>query len=186
MVNAENARGFLAKHGEVAPQVASEWTGSVALPPAVATFYEEVGPVDVTIAGYGNPIFLPRLAELWDHQAGYRWNVITGEPCAEWDPGWLVVADEDGDPFIWSTESSVVLVARHGAGAWSPTKAYPDLNTMVACLSVLGSVVMAAGFEFTDDDCHIREEHRSAAMSWLTELLGSTEEAEAALVREGW
>jgi hypothetical protein len=50
-----------------------------------------VGPLDITIKSYGNPFFLPRLAALWEFQAGYRWHGFTGERIEDWDSDWLVV-----------------------------------------------------------------------------------------------
>src|SRR6202165_3137667 len=74
MVSAEKAKGLLALHGEVRPQPVTDWTGSFPIPPAIARFYWEVGPADITIKAHGNPYFFPCLADLWKFQAGYRWN----------------------------------------------------------------------------------------------------------------
>src|SRR5437867_3587372 len=91
------ARRLLAEHGEIRSQPASDWRGPFPLPPDLAMYYDVVGPVDVTIEGYGNPYFLPSLVKLWDFQAGYRWNGLTGEPIPDWNDDWLVVGDEAGD-----------------------------------------------------------------------------------------
>ena len=104
-------------HAALRPQEASGWTGDYPLPAAVATYYAELGPDDLSIAGYGNGYFLPSLANLWAHQAGHRTHGHTGARLVEWDDDWLVVGDEGGDPFIFSRERGVVLRARHGGGA---------------------------------------------------------------------
>ena len=184
--NLSNARALLAEHGEVQPQPVSDWRGAFPLPPEVAEYYDHIGPLDVTIDGYGNPCFLPSLARLWDFQAGYRWNGLTGEPIDDWNDDWLVVADEGGDPFIFDRASSTVLVAYHGEGVWEPEERFPNLPAMAACLAILGSVVRAAGDDFTDADSWVRPEHREDAIARIADVLGSRLEAEAIVSGAGW
>lgn len=161
MVTAELAKRLLAVHGEVRPQSTSDWTGSFLIPAAVQRFYSDVGPSNITIQEYGNPYFLPSLGDLWTFQAGYRWNGRNGEPIEDWDDDWLVVADEGGDPFIFTRSSGVVLHAYHGQGVWGPSEMFPDLNTMAACLAQLGLIVCEAGDSFTQEDVRIRPEFRA-------------------------
>src|SRR5262249_27440082 len=161
MATAEVAKRLLAIHGEVRPQSPSDWTGAFPLPQAVERFYREVGPADVTIEGYGNPYSLPSLADLWQFQAGYRWNGLSGEPIENWPDDWLVVAMESGDPFIFVRSSGVVLHAYHGEGDWDAGEMFPDLNTMSACLAQMGAIVLEAGDDFTDEDCSIRSKYRA-------------------------
>jgi hypothetical protein len=111
MVTAEVAKRLLALHGEARPQPPSDWTGAIPIPAAVEGFYQEVGPAIVTIEAHGNPYFLPSLVDLWQFQAGYRWNGLSGEPTEDWPDDWLVVADEGGDPFIFVRSSGAVLHA---------------------------------------------------------------------------
>ena len=132
MVTAEVTKRLLALHGDVRAQPASDWTGAFPIPPAIERFYREVGPLNVTIEVHGNPYFLPALADLWQFQAGYRWNGLSGEPIEDWPDDWLVVADEGGDPFIFVRSSAVVLHAYHGEGEWDAGEMFPDLNTMAA------------------------------------------------------
>jgi hypothetical protein len=160
--------------------------GTFSLPPCVERFYQEVGPVNITIESYGNPFFLPRLAALWQFQAGYRWHGRTGEPITDWDDDWLVIADEGDDPFIVSRTSGKILHDVHGRGVWEPGELFPDLNTMAACLAYLGVVVVSAGEAFTDEQSYIRTEHRARAMSGLRDLLGATWAAESVLAELGW
>jgi hypothetical protein len=116
MVTGVMAKSLLALHGDVRPQPPSDWTGAFPIPPAVERFYREVGPANITIRAHGNPYFLPCLADLWQFQAGYRWNGLSSEPIEDWDDDWLVVADEAGDPFIITRPSGAVLHAYHGEG----------------------------------------------------------------------
>ena len=138
MVTAEDAKRLLALHGEVRPQPPSDWTGAFPIPPAVGRFYREVGPANVTIEAHGNPYFLPSLADVWQFQAGYRWNGLSGEPIADWPDDWIVVAYEGGAPFIFVRSSGVVLHAYHGEGDWDAGEMFPNLNSMAACLAHRG------------------------------------------------
>jgi hypothetical protein len=156
------------------------------LPPAVERFYREVGPADITIEAHGNPYSLPSLVDLWEFQAGYRWNGLSGEPTEDWPDEWLVVAMESGDPFIFVRSSGVVLHAYHGEGEWDAGEMFPDLNTMAACLAQIGAIVHEAGDDFTKEDCSILSKYRALALARLQELLSSKSEAEAVLGSLGW
>lgn len=186
MVPAERAKKLLALHGKLQPQRPTDWAGTFAIPSAVERFYKEVGPVDVTINAHGNPYFVPRLASLWEFQAGYRWNGTGGEPIEGWNDDWLVVANEGGDPFIFSRSSEVIFHAFCGEGVWNASEIFPNLNTMAACLAHLGAIVLEAGDEFTEDDCNIRPECRRLASDHLQELLGTPSSARRVLDRLGW
>ena len=181
MVTAEEAKRLLALHGEVRSQPPSDWTGSFPVPAAVERFYGEVGPCNVTIEAHGNPYFLPRLADLWRFQAGYRWNGLSGELIENWPDGWLAVADEGGDPFILVRSSGVILRAHHGKGKWDAEEMFPDLNTMAACLAQIGAVLLEARNEYMEEDCSIRAKYRTLAADRFQELLGSKSEAAAVL-----
>jgi hypothetical protein len=186
MVTAEVAKQLLALHGEVRSQPPLDWTGAFPIPPAVEQFYREVGPANVTIAAHGNPYFVPSLADLWQFQAGYRWNGLSGEPINDWPDNWLVVAAEGGDPFIFAGSSGAVLHAYHGEGDWDASEMFPDLNTMVAVLAQIGGIVLEAGGDFTDDDCSIRPKYHAQACARIQLFLGSKAEADAVLGALGW
>ncbi len=181
MTTAEQARNLLSLSGDVRPQPPSDWSGPFPLPPIAERFYIEVGPANVCVESYGNPFFLPSLLKLWPFQSGYRWNGLSGEPVADWQDDWLVVAHQGGDPFILSRSSGAVLHDEHGRGVWEPGELFPDLFTMAACLGQLGAVVAEAGEAFTDEDCHIRLEWRDAAIAGLRSLLGTSRAAESVL-----
>jgi hypothetical protein len=186
MVTAEKAKRLLALHGDVRPQPPADWAGAFPIPSAVERFYREVGPANVTIRAHGNPYFLPCLTDLWKFQAGYRWNGLGGEPIADWNDDWLVVADQGGDPFIFERPSGVVLHAFIGEGKWDAGEMFPDLNTMAACLAQIGAIVAEAGNAYMEDDCSIRPEYCKLAAGRLKELLGSISDAEAVLGVLGW
>ncbi|MEM9283800.1 MAG: hypothetical protein AAGA96_18415 [Verrucomicrobiota bacterium] len=184
MIASSTVRELLEAHGSCRSQSVDEWTGSIALPDSLARFYAEVGPVGVEVKGYGNPTYLPSLAELWDHQVGYRCDGVSGDTLDGWNPDWIVVADEGADPYIFSEDH--VLFAHHGEGTWDPGEIYSDLNAMAAGIANLGSVIVDAGSDFTDDDCLVRPKYREEALSRLRKILESSSEAESIVVSAGW
>jgi hypothetical protein len=186
MLSTARVRQLLQEHGTLVPQSASEWSGQFPLPDVLSRFYQEVGPVDILIEGYGNPFFLPRLSALWEFQAGYRWDGLTGERIEEWEDDWLVVADQGGDPFILDIRTGAILFAEHGTGEWEPDETFTDVFEMAACLGTLGSVAARAGDDFTDDEEFIRPHYRAAAEELLGEILRSRSEAETVLDTLGW
>ncbi len=186
MVTAQLVRELLASHGKLMSQTATEWTGAFPLPASLELYYQEIGPYDITIEAHGNPFFLPSLAELWNLQAGYRWNGISGEPCPDWDDDWLVVAHEFEGAFILSRKSGKVLHDLHGGGAWKPYQLFPDLNSMAACLADLGNIVASAGEDFTEDDCSIHQKYLDQAFVRLQKFLGSAATARFALEKLSW
>src|SRR5262249_52689276 len=155
----EQVRDLLSTHGETRPQSISDWRGPFPLPPALEVFYLAVRPLDITIAGDGNPYFLPRLSELWNFQAGYSYHAYTGEALNIWQRNWLVVAAEGSDPFIFDSNTEAILYDFVGRGHWDPDEAFPDLNSMAACLASIGSVVVGAGEDLTDDENYIKEKY---------------------------
>ncbi len=170
----------------LALQPASDWTGPFALPDPIIAYYRDLGPVDVTLDGYGNPYFLPRLSHLWSFQAGYRWDTRTGEALSGWDEDWLVIADEGGDPFIFSRRTGAILYAQHGAGNWKPQHLFANLTRAIMSLIVLATVVRMAGDDFTDEDGIIKARHRTAAVARLMAIVGSDVEAERVITTLGW
>ena len=186
MLTPEQVRDLLERHGTTCPQSALEWRGEIPLPATVERFYADAGPSDITIKSLGNSYFLPKLADLWQFQVGYRWHGFTGERLPEWDEDWLVVADQGGAPFILSISTNSILYAHHGEGVWEPEVIYPDIFTMSACMAILGSIVVDARDDFTDQGCRIRPRHQAEAMRRFEDVLGSSAEAEAVLGLCGW
>ena len=70
---------LLEPFGQLTPQNALDWAGSFVLPPEINAFYREVGPLDLDVPGYGNNYFMPRLADLWRYQVGYRFDGRNGD-----------------------------------------------------------------------------------------------------------
>jgi hypothetical protein len=172
MVMGELARTLLATHGKLRSQPAEDRTGDFPLPLAVADFYREVGPVNVTIEVGGNPVFLPRLSRLWKHQEGYRFVGRKRQREESWADDWLVAGDQGADPLILSRASGTVLFARHGAGDWDPKPMFPDQNAMAACLAVVANSAMGG--------------ERAPVLDELSVLLGQPDAATRVLSALGY
>ena len=113
-------------------------------------------------AGAGLPEHIPAplgeisvfpIAKLVEAQGGYRWNAQTGEPLHGWLGAWVVVAAQEGDPFIadTGTPGTPVGVAVHGSGTWQPHWVAPTFRDFLALLTAFtyGYVVDYLG---ADDD----------------------------------
>jgi hypothetical protein len=168
------------------PQSPNDWRGDFPLPSAVAEYFAELGPVDVCIHAYGNPYFLPSLAKLWAHQTGYRTHGVTHERIPDWDDDWLVIADEGGDPFIFSRASGAILHAYHGAGVWEPTEMFDSLVEMATTFAIIGDIVASVGDALTDDDSLILPCYRQEARTRIGEFLHSPERADGLVLTLGW
>lgn len=186
VVSADTTRELLAHHGAVVSQSVADWSGPFPLPDPVREYYESVGPDNVSIPAYGNAFYVPSLAKLWTHQAGYRYNAISGDTLEQWDDDWLVVADHGADPYIFSRSDGCVLLAQHGEGTWNPQRLFEDLNSMAACLAILGTVVSDAGLALTDEQSFILPRYRQLALQRLEELLGSSTAAVSVVESAGW
>jgi hypothetical protein len=174
MLAAERVRSLLALHGAVQSQPATDWSGPFQLPAEVEHYYRDVGPCDINIELPENPCYLPRLADLWSFQEGYRWRGRTGERLDDWLDEWLVVASLGGDPFIFHRGTGEILHVFHGAGEWKPEFIFDDLNSMAACLSELGSIWEQSGHNIWDDlwspDCQMLPKYRAAANERICDL----------------
>lgn len=184
MVDSARVRHLLARHGTCRSQDSAEWCGQVTLPLPLATFYRDVGPVDIAIPGYGNPIVLPCLARLWAYQTGYRWDASSGAQSETWNPEWIVIGSEGPDPFVYC-DGAVFFAIR---GVWVPEIVYPTMNIMAASLAILGGIVLdadAAG-DFADADCLIRRKYRHLAIRQLSRTVGDEVDPVRVLHAAGW
>jgi hypothetical protein len=177
-------RAFPAEVLRSQPQ--QDWQGTVPLPDAIAQYFEEFGPLDVTIEGYGNPYFLPSLSRLWAFQTGYRFHDITHDRLMDWHEDWFVVADEGGNAFIFSQASHTILHAYHGSGIWEPTQVFENLVEMVTTFAILGEIVTSAGNALTDDDSVILPQHQEVARTRIGDFLNSWNRADTLISRLGW
>ncbi|MDY0953277.1 hypothetical protein SOM22_01640 [Stenotrophomonas rhizophila] len=170
-----------ARFGPLQAQSADLWQGDVPLPPVLAAFYAQVGPWGETVHASVGPVGIsvpgvnvafPPLHRLWALQAGYRWEGDAGARIADWPEQWLVIADQNADPFILDLDSGQVLFAFHGAGTWEATVLTEDLPTFVAVLAAVGTVYLEADDDLEDDEGELRDEHRQAALHAAVAVLG--------------
>ncbi|MCF7750038.1 SUKH-4 family immunity protein [Bacillus subtilis subsp. subtilis] len=176
-----------ARFGPLQAQSMDQWQGDVALPPALATFYAQIGPWGETVHAHVGPVGIdipglnvcfPPLPRLWALQAGYRWEGNDGKRLTDWPARWLVIAEQNADPFILDGDSGQVLFAFHGAGRWDATVLTEDLPTFLAALAAVGTVYLDAGDDLEDDDGELRPAHRQAAVRAVAAVLGGDEAAE--------
>lgn len=176
-----------ARFGPLQAQSPELWQGDVPLPPALAAFYAQVGPWGETVHASVGPVGVsvpginvdfPPLHRLWALQAGYRWEGDAGARIADWPEQWLVIADQNADPFILDLDSGQVLFAFHGAGTWEATVLTEDLPTFVAVLAAVGTVYLEADDDLEDDDGELRPVHRDAALQAAAAVLGDVEAAD--------
>ncbi|MEG0182588.1 MAG: hypothetical protein RR704_03900 [Stenotrophomonas sp.] len=176
-----------ARFGPLQAQSADLWQGDIQLPPALAAFYAQVGPWGETVHASVGPVGVsvpgvnvafPPLHRLWALQAGYRWEGDAGARIADWPEQWLVIADQNADPFILDLDSGQVLFAFHGAGTWEATVLTEELPTFVAVLAAVGTVYLKAGDDLEDDDGELRPAHRDAALQAAAAVLGDDEAAD--------
>ncbi len=154
------------------PQTIKDWKGPFPLPSEVERYFKELGPVDIQLSGVANNFFLPRLAGLWEYQAGYRYHPETKERFPGWDDDWLVIADEGSDPCIISRKTGRILQAMHGTGSWKFTEVSPDLETFITTLATLAEVVAAHPDEDEDYDDWLKI-LKKAALPKLKKLYGA-------------
>jgi hypothetical protein len=97
-----------------------------------------------------------------------------------------VIADEGGDPFIFSRASHAVLHAYHGEGVWKPVALFGDLTEMATTLAIIGDIVETAGRLLTDDDSIVLPRYQNEARARFSAWLNSSEKADDVLQRLGW
>jgi hypothetical protein len=186
MISLKEARSLLSRHGITRPQSISDWSGPFRLPGPVQAFYDEVGPIDVTIPALGNDYFFPSLKRLWELQAGYRYNSLSGDPIKLWEDNWIVVVNEAGDPFIFDSTNGDVLHAIHGLSTWSPRVLFPSLASMAGSLAVVGAIILDAGPDLTDHKAEIRKRYLRDLKGQLKAILDEDAAVNLTLDCLGW
>lgn len=87
-----------------------------------------MGAVELEIWGYGNSWYVPSLSKLWDLQAGYRYKLKQTNAIMNGQTIGLVLAYEGGDPYIFDTDTGIILDDAHGQGIWDPKPLFEDLG----------------------------------------------------------
>ncbi|HEL3257757.1 TPA: SMI1/KNR4 family protein [Stenotrophomonas maltophilia] len=186
----DDLHAAFARFGLLRAQYEGDWQGPFPLPPVLACFYAQVGPLGHEInAKVGNSgitipgldVWIPPLRRVWSHQAGYRWHGIGGDPIDNWPSNWLVIADRGADPFILDLDDGRVLFSHHGAGLLDAGEVTTDVPTLMAALAAAGTVYLDAGDDLynDEDDGGIRPEHQEAAVQAVARVLGDHLQAES-------
>ncbi|MGY6088393.1 hypothetical protein ACWWU7_20035 [Stenotrophomonas sp. SM006] len=179
-----------ARFGLLRAQHEGDWQGPFPLPPVLARFYAQVGPLGHEInAKVGNSgitipgldVWIPPLRRVWSHQAGYRWHGISGDPIDNWPSNWLVIADRGADPFILDLDDGRVLFSQHGADLLDAGEVTTDVPTLMAALAAAGTVYLDAGDDLynDEDDGGIRPERQEEAVQAVARVLGDHLQAES-------
>jgi hypothetical protein len=191
MINPASLRTLLEPFGELRPQPASDWTGADPLPEDIARFYahvgpwgpviyENIGPIGSTLNCGGNPVCIPPLHKLENLQEGYAWGSNPAGKFDDWNPDWLVIAEQGGDAFIYEKPSGHILFAFHGMGTWEPRLFANDLLTAVAALAAVANVYTSLEeSEFVD--CAVTEAALEKIKARLAAVIGNRAEAERML-----
>lgn len=188
MFTADTLRTLLAPFGQLRSQPASDWTGQQALPTALHEFYqqvgpwgntyhEKVGPVGCTLTVGGNPVCIPPLHKLESLQAGYAWSANPDDKLGDWNPNWLVIAEQGGDPFIYDRATGHVLFAFHGAGLWEPVLFAEDLYTAIGAIACVATSYCELDEDQFEDEALTETGYQSIRADLAT-TLGSTEVAQ--------
>ena len=188
MAKYEIAQDILEKYfpNQYTPQSIKDWQGPFLLHQDLIEYYAILGPLNINLPGYGNNFYLPKLADLWQYQEGYRWNGLTGEKLSDWKDEWLVVADEGADPFIFSRTTGIVLFDYHGSGIWEPKELFGNIETMVTSLLILASIVKSAGRNLTNEQGRIKEDFREIAEEQLNNIMQSAFHTQSVLLQFEW
>ncbi len=120
------------------PKEPSLWEGEEPLHPDLVELYGSFGPEDADLEGVGNATLLVPLDQLHDLLYDYAVDG-TGEPVEDWEPAWIVVASEGGDPYIFHRGTGRCSFALHGCGAWEPVELDCSLAELVYLLVLRGA-----------------------------------------------
>lgn len=191
MFTADMLRTLLAPFGQLRSQSPSEWTGKRALPtplqefyqqvgPLGTTYHETVGPVGCTLTVGGNPVCIPPLRKLESLQAGYAWSKSPDDTLDDWNPNWLVIAEQGGDPFMYDQTTGQVLFAFHGAGVWAPAVFAHDLYTAIGAIACVATSYCELDDNQFDDEA-LTETGYHTILTDLATALGNADEAQRML-----
>jgi len=171
MKNVSKILELMNAFGESSPQEVEKVLLNEYFHEEIAEYYKEIGPVDLYIPGHGNDYFLPSLKSLKKYQNGYSFNQITNNRIEDWNMDWIVLADQGGDPFIFSKKNKNILYAIHGNGSWKPENIFPNIECMVHCLLIIGKIVSENSENYMDNECNIKIEYINIAKKKYLKVL---------------
>lgn len=105
-------------------------------------------------------LYLYPLAELAQHQAGYRQDAVTGEPSPHWGADRYAIGDWAGNPVSIAGDGGIDY-ARHGQGQWTHHRIAADLPEFLTMLAAwLRYFVVERDGSVFDDNFEITAETR--------------------------
>lgn len=104
------------------PKVIQTLSHRFSLPPEYIEFLRRFSPLNVRLPRGPSELWLFGASELIRGQDGYSFNPVTKEVILDWPDEYLVIASQDGNPFVLDMGSSKqhgkILTAPHGEGKW--------------------------------------------------------------------
>lgn len=136
---------------------------------------------EIEVAGYpagaGLPwvveeLYLYPLNELAGHQAGYRYDVRSGEASADWNASHYVIADWMANPISIAADGPIHY-ARHGQGHWTFSPIAPDLPAFFNLLAAwLRYFIVERGGNLFNDNFKIDAATRNTARDMIRTITG--------------
>jgi len=128
------------RFGHAKPATISAARRRLTIPDELAKFYELADPQSVKIPTVeGGILTLYSAKSLVTKQKGFRWNSKNGRKLPDWNDDWLVIGDEDGDPFVVDTRLKrgphPVLRDFRNTEKWLPTRIADDLGQFLQLLT---------------------------------------------------
>ncbi|MEQ8767094.1 MAG: SMI1/KNR4 family protein [Planctomycetota bacterium] len=129
----------------------------VTLPEELIKFYQDADPTLVKVPSLDGEITLYPSRHLLTKQKGFRFHPKTGRKLPEWNENWLVIGDEDGDPFIIDTRLKrpphAVYRDYLDTEEWSPTRVADSLPQFLDLLRVWVDIIVGdCNLKITDKD----------------------------------
>ncbi|MGN6696207.1 MAG: hypothetical protein ACTHN0_18655 [Aquihabitans sp.] len=128
---------------------------TVSLPDGLLAWWTVAAPVEVDIPVAPERWRLYSPDELWEAQAGYRWdgNDPSRTLAEGWSTDWIVIGDSSADPLLVSTEdpAASVAIAMHGAVRWDPRPVAPDPSSLLRALAAYLDLLVEFDGECLDE-----------------------------------
>lgn len=172
-----NKHGVEARFAPASPETLVRIQQFVPLSPELLEWYGLAAPEKVRIEWSAGDLGLYSLPEQFmKHQTPFRWS-RGSEPKVTveegWDPSWVIIGDESGNPFFVHADrpGSPVSFCWHDED-WIPIPLAPSLECFLHVLRVWIEVYYGE-FEkhFTDEACRVLPEFRIALRRSLRDIL---------------
>lgn len=170
----------------------SSWRGPFTLPDKLSAFYQYFGPMDLALSNRrsfqdnSSPFYLPRLADLWQYQAGYGYDPRSGWLREGWQEDWLAIGDDGSRPFIFAISNSRVLFDPYSDGLWNPVELFSSLEEMIQVLCILSSITVSAGSDLRNASLEINPQYKEDVFIRVVEITKCLDRAKTILTLLSW